>query len=93
MKALAHSTGERFGIAPCLLSDLLGVKRELVCGVSARRLSKVLVFQERLDESLHVGIINNGDRNEGHPWLSHWPMGWLGRVEGVSVYPCGQDSE
>ncbi|PYR18001.1 MAG: hypothetical protein DMF98_26310 [Acidobacteria bacterium] len=71
MNALAHPTGERFGIAPCLLSDLLGVKRELVRGLSTRRLSKVLVFQERIDESLHVGIINNWERNEGHTWLSH----------------------
>ena len=80
MNALAHQTGERFGINLGLLRGPLSIKRGLVRGLSTRRLSKVLVFQERLDESLHVGIINNGVGVMDTRSFQNWPLGGGGRV-------------
>ena len=59
-------------------------------GLSTRRMSEAFVFQERIDESLHVGIINDGDMGQGHWRLSHWPMGGRGEWRASVYTPTGQ---
>ena len=58
-------------------------------GLSTRRMSEAFVFQERIDESLHVGIINDGDMGQGH-WRLSTGRWVAGGVESAVYTPAAQ---